>query len=542
MTIIEETGVISWSATDADRGSQQIVIHVDDGRGGAAEQHFTIDVTDLPPNRPPIITSVPVTEATVSVAEHTPPKVFDLKDWEIVQLGLNSDPHAMWIISPDGHSVLQTANSSGSLLLGNDNLKNVRINGTWSVQASDDDDYIGFVFGYQDEQHYYVLIWSQGTPPAQHDGTYNATTMLRVVAVHSAKPVDNSILFGDDEDNSTILYNNLESAIGWDNYTDYDFILDHNQGVFSIDIRDGDAVVDSFVVQNHRYASGRFGFFNYSQGNVYYEGFAGEQVGEYTYRYDVDAMDMDFDPIEFAGGIVLHEESCRYDALGRRIQIVSDGEETIRVYEGTHFSANDLARFNTDGEAVQRFLFTDSVDQLVAQWTLGQGVTWALSDQLGSIRDLVDNAGHSIENVYYRAFGSPAIEGSATDPSRILFASRGYSELTGLYFNRTRFYHPSIGRFANRDTLGFQAGDHNLYRYALNSPQNAIDPSGTASLFEYSIQLGTRVFQFAIHPAHHYWLIAGVRIYCVHIQLLTSLAGVSGSGIRIQIPLPWCHF
>ena len=287
-----------------------------------------------------------------------------------------------------------------------------------------------------------------------------------VVAVHSAKPVDNSILFGDDEDNSTILYNNLESAIGWDNYTDYDFILDHNQGVFSIDIRDGDAVVDSFVVQNHRYASGRFGFFNYSQGNVYYEGFAGEQVGEYTYRYDVNAMDMDFDPIEFAGGIVLHEESCRYDALGRRIQIVSDGEETIRVYEGTHFSANDLARFNTDGEAVQRFLFTDSVDQLVAQWTLGQGVTWALSDQLGSIRDLVNNAGHSIEHVYYRAFGSPAIEGSATDPSRILFASRGYSELTGLYFNRTRFYHPSIGRFANRDTLGFQAGDHNLHPWS----------------------------------------------------------------------------
>ncbi len=55
------------------------------------------------------------------------------------------------------------------------------------------------------------------------------------------------------------------------------------------------------------------------------------------------------------GGIILHEESYRYDALGRRIQVVSDGEETISVYDGQSFMANEWARFNAAGEVVQRF-------------------------------------------------------------------------------------------------------------------------------------------------------------------------------------------
>jgi RHS repeat-associated protein len=65
MSIDAHTGAIAWTPTEQDRGSQQLLLRVEDPRGGAAEQRFTIEVTDLPPNRPPLITTLPVTDGIV---------------------------------------------------------------------------------------------------------------------------------------------------------------------------------------------------------------------------------------------------------------------------------------------------------------------------------------------------------------------------------------------------------------------------------------------------------------------------------------------
>ena len=52
----------------------------------------------------------------------------------------------------------------------------------------------------------------------------------------------------------------------------------------------------------------------------------------------------------------------------------------------------------------------------------------------------------------------------------------------GLYFLRARYYDPAAARFLNRDPVGLDAGDANLYRYAGNDPVNQIDPSGKRML------------------------------------------------------------
>ena len=39
-------------------------------------------------------------------------------------------------------------------------------------------------------------------------------------------------------------------------------------------------------------------------------------------------------------------------------------------------------------------------------------------------------------------------------------------------------YSPLLGQFAQRDPLGYAAGDENLYRYVGNSPEGLTDPSG----------------------------------------------------------------
>ena len=65
MTINDDTGEISWSPQGGDIGNQTVVIKVSDGRGGVAEQSYTLSAIAAPPNRPPLITSVPVVDANV---------------------------------------------------------------------------------------------------------------------------------------------------------------------------------------------------------------------------------------------------------------------------------------------------------------------------------------------------------------------------------------------------------------------------------------------------------------------------------------------
>ena len=58
------------------------------------------------------------------------------------------------------------------------------------------------------------------------------------------------------------------------------------------------------------------------------------------------------------------------------------------------------------------------------------------------------------------------------------FASKCYEPLSGLYFNRARFYDPTSGRFTQPDPKGLVDGP-NLYAFARNNPMAYGDPDGT---------------------------------------------------------------
>lgn len=62
---ISASGGISWTPTAGNLGNHPLTVRVEDGRGGVAEQSFTLSVLTPPPNRPPVFTSVPTVEAAL---------------------------------------------------------------------------------------------------------------------------------------------------------------------------------------------------------------------------------------------------------------------------------------------------------------------------------------------------------------------------------------------------------------------------------------------------------------------------------------------
>jgi RHS repeat-associated protein len=65
MTIDSITGQVQWVPSQAELGSQNVAIEVDDGQGGKATQTWTIVVSAQPPEQPPMITSTPGLTTTV---------------------------------------------------------------------------------------------------------------------------------------------------------------------------------------------------------------------------------------------------------------------------------------------------------------------------------------------------------------------------------------------------------------------------------------------------------------------------------------------
>jgi RHS repeat-associated protein len=89
-----------------------------------------------------------------------------------------------------------------------------------------------------------------------------------------------------------------------------------------------------------------------------------------------------------------------------------------------------------------------------------------------------------VESYSYDVYGQVVIADSDGNPlasssvgNRFLYTGRELDSETGLYYYRARYYSPSLGRFLQRDPVGYLIGS-NLYTYTYNSPVNLTDPLG----------------------------------------------------------------
>jgi RHS repeat-associated protein len=242
-----------------------------------------------------------------------------------------------------------------------------------------------------------------------------------------------------------------------------------------------------------------------------------------------------------AAGVVVRSSDYKYDVYNDRIAktVDLDGVGTQiatterYVYDGDHIALV----FDGQGNQVQRFLYGTQVDQVLVQENGNGDLLWALADYQGSVRDVVDSQGNTLNHIVYDSFGNVTSQANSAVNFRFGYTGREFDVETGLYYYRARYYDPQTGQFIGQDPLSFGAGDSNLYRYVGNSPMNFTDPSGmnwfsdrlndaknAASTAKYGIQGLTNFYS---NPDEVKDAIQGVRI-ASHDAMETAKYGAQG--------------
>lgn len=206
----------------------------------------------------------------------------DLSSWIVEEVP--GSPTANWTVqnAPANDSVFQSQNSRPSIFFDpGTNSQGKALSGKIKVETASDDDFIGFVLGYDSGEagsnntDFILIDWKQGNQPG--GGCFgNGLAGLSVSRVTAAASEcsfwghDSGIVAGVSEVTEIARATNL-GATGWADNTEYDFELVFTanliqvsvDGVLELSINPGDAGIGSFD-------DGAFGFYNYSQASVRY--------------------------------------------------------------------------------------------------------------------------------------------------------------------------------------------------------------------------------------------------------------------------------
>jgi RHS repeat-associated protein len=163
-----------------------------------------------------------------------------------------------------------------------------------------------------------------------------------------------------------------------------------------------------------------------------------------------------------------------YDGNNQRIGKRIDGA----VVERYVIDRNQIALvFDGAGVETHRYLYGTQVDQVLADET-ATGMVWALADNQGTVKDLVDNNGVVVNHITYDSFGKVVAQSNPSVEFRYGYTGREQDAETGLDYYRARYYDVANGRFISEDPIGFEGEDSNLTRYVGNNSINYTDPSG----------------------------------------------------------------
>jgi RHS repeat-associated protein len=215
---------------------------------------------------------------------------------------------------------------------------------------------------------------------------------------------------------------------------------------------------------------------DYAKGNEHYAS------NEWTYAYD------------FENRLVKAEKNhtivtFKYDSFGRRIEKrVKEGEncrnEDVFVHTYVYDGQTIIMEYETTGDGrhknaeATKYVHGPGIDEPLAM-TRDNEVYFFHADGLGSVVALTDKRQHVVETYEYDSFGN--LKQDFNQPMQLFtYTGRIFDIETGLLDYRARTYDQTLGRFHQKDPIGFKGGDINLYGYVQNNPVNLTDPTGLA--------------------------------------------------------------
>ena len=175
-----------------------------------------------------------------------------------------------WVVAAGGMSVTQVVNGDSTMFLSPNSFSNSTISGTFS-ESSGDDDFVGFVFGFQDTGSFYLFDWKQGTQSAYSASALRGITLKRF----DAMPTLQGHLWATDSVDgimTQLFYQDVSRLNG----IIYTFELTFTSPQISIGLFEGETELANFTVSDGTYSTGRFGFYNFSEDNVTYTGFTAD--------------------------------------------------------------------------------------------------------------------------------------------------------------------------------------------------------------------------------------------------------------------------
>jgi RHS repeat-associated protein len=149
---------------------------------------------------------------------------------------------------------------------------------------------------------------------------------------------------------------------------------------------------------------------------------------------------------------------------------VVNGTATIFLYS---LNGQIIAELNAAGNTTVEYVYLNGLP--LAQ--IANGNTYYYhNDHLGTPQKMTDGTGAVMWSADYKPFGEATITVS-TITNNLRFPGQYFDAETGLNYNYMRDYNPAIGRYIEKDPIGFRGGI-NLYAYVKNQPTNRIDPYG----------------------------------------------------------------
>ena len=205
------------------------------------------------------------------------------------------------------HRIVQRHNSNPSVYLNPSVPDGFVLRGEITVDTTSDDDYVGFVFGYEDRNSFYLLDWKQKTQFGNGRAAEEGLALKRFDLDDERNPD----FWPTASRNGETLYH---TPIGWHDRVTYDVLIAIVDALVHVSVLDDGALVHAFTLEDTPVPRGRFGFYNYSQSDVIYAGLSNSAYANGDWRHALAATDVDGDVlaytlVEAPEGMLLERDS-----------------------------------------------------------------------------------------------------------------------------------------------------------------------------------------------------------------------------------------